>query len=289
MVETRRSVIFLLLSPLFLVLGFVLIYPIFNTIFLSFTDFDIGSGRFEIVGFENYFKIVGDSEFSIALINTIIFVGVGVPIQLALGILLALLLNKTFKLRGLARTIILFPFAIPAALNAIIWRWMYNTDYGLFNDLLMKIGIINSPINWLGRPTLAMTSMIIVSIWKNASYMGLLILAGLQAIPKEVIEAAQIDGARGWRLVKDIVLPLLKPVIIVALILRTIDGFKAFELPFNLTGGGPGISTQTLALYVYKVLFQYLSFDYGCAISTFYFIILMLLSIAYIKLLRARL
>lgn len=189
----------------------------------------------------------------------------------------------------MVRATLLLPWAIPTALNAVIWRWMYNTDYGIFNDLLLKVGLVRTNINWLGQVPLAMISMMIVAIWKTSSFMALILLAGLQSIPNEVYEAAFIDGSTKWTTFKSITLPLLKPAILVSLLFRTMDAFRAFDLPFNLTQGGPVNSTETLSLYAYKVSFQFLEFDYASSVIVMQFAILLALSILYLRFLEVEL
>jgi len=280
----------LLVLPIIIILFFVLLFPIVYTFLLSFSKFSLSSpqqNRF--IGLDNYIKLVHDYEFGSSLWVSVLFTGVTVPLELAVGLALALFMNRAFRGRGIIRTVILFPWAIPTALNAIVWRWLYNTDYGLYNDVLMHLKIIAKPVNWLGVIPLAMIAMMIVAIWKTNSFIMLLLLAGLQSIPEELYDAAEIDGAGRWGCFKGITLPLLRPAILVALIFRSADAFRAFELPFNLTRGGPYNSTETLSLYAYKLFFQFIKFDYASAVAMTQFICLFVLGLCYIRALRIKL
>jgi multiple sugar transport system permease protein len=196
---------------------------------------------------------------------------------------IAVLLNKEFKFRGIVRVAILFPWALPTALNAIMWRWMFNTEFGIINYGLISIGLIEKQLNWLGKEPLAMIAMMSVSTWKTSSFMALLLLAGLQTIPKDLYESAKIDGAGGFKSFFYITLPLLAPAIIVSLLLRTMDALRVFELPFNLTDGGPLNTTETISLYSYRVLFDFFEFNYGSSMVIVQFILIMIISLIYIK------
>jgi multiple sugar transport system permease protein len=264
------------------VVAFVLVYPVVQTAFLSFSETAL-SGGYTVVGFKNFQRLVKTPRFWTAVTNTLVFTAVTVPIELVLGLGLAVMLNKTFYGRGIVRLAVLFPWALPTALNALMWRWMYNTDFGIFNAALVQSGIIDESINWLGKIPLAMISMMIVSIWKTSSFMALILLAGLQSIPDELYEAGIVDGTTGWSAFWYVTLPLLRPTIMVALLLRSMDALRAFELPFNLTDGGPVTSTETLSLYAYKNLFQYVDFNFGASVVILQFIIILMLSLFYIR------
>ncbi|BER91279.1 sugar ABC transporter permease [Thermatribacter velox] len=279
----------LLFLPLFGLLIFVMIFPTFYTFLLSFSRFSLLGNKLVLSGLKNYSSLINDEEFWVSLKNSVLFTGITVPFELVLGLFLALWLNRQFRGKYLVRAALLLPWAIPTALNAVVWRWMYNTDYGIFNDLLLRVGLIRAGINWLGQIPLAMISMMIVAIWKTSSFMALILLAGLQSIPNEVYEAALIDGSTKWTTFKSITLPLLKPAILVSLLFRTMDAFRSFDLPFNLTQGGPVNSTETLSLYAYKVSFQFLKFDYAASVIIVQFAILLVLSILYLRFLEVEL
>ena len=274
----------LLILPAFIILISIFIGPTIYTIVLSFSQYS--SSGIKFVGLTNFVRLVNDPNFWTSFFNTLIFVGVTVPIELILGFLLALVANRAMKGRALIRVALLIPWALPTALNALAWRWMYNTDYGLFNSVLFSLNIIDNPINWLGKIPLAMISMMIVAIWKTSSFMALLILTGLQTIPSELYEAAKIDGASSWQSLRKITIPLVMPSIMVSLLFRTGDAFRAFELPYNLTGGGPVNSTMTLSVYAYNNFFQYLDFGYSSTVALIQFLILLVLAVFYLRTLR---
>ncbi len=282
MLERSRPTGWLLVAPALFVVVFVLVYPVMQTAFLSLgeTGYD---GGYTFIGFKNFQRLMSNSRFWTAVTNTLLFTAATVPIELALGLGLAVMLNKAFHGRGIVRLAVLFPWALPTALNALMWRWMFNSDFGVFNALLMESSIISERINWLGKIPLAMISMMIVSIWKTSSFMSLILLAGLQAIPDDIYEAGVVDGTSGWSAFWHITFPLLRPTIMVALLLRSMDALRAFELPFNLTDGGPVTSTETLSLYAYKNLFQYVEFNFGASIVIVQFMIILALSLMYIR------
>jgi multiple sugar transport system permease protein len=216
----------------------------------------------------------------------LVFTGLSIPLELAMGIGLAVLMNEHFRFKGIARLAVLFPWALPTALNTLMWRWMYNTDYGLFNAAALQSGLVDRPINWLGDETLAMGSMVVVAVWKTSSFMALIILAGLQSIPRDLYEAGRMDGMTRWQEFREITLPLLKGPILVALIVRSMDALRTFELPFNLTDGGPVTATESLSLYAYKVIFDFIEFNYGAAIVVVQFLVIFAMSLLYILTLR---
>jgi multiple sugar transport system permease protein len=279
----------LLVLPAFAIVFIVLFLPTVNTIRMSFTDFSfLEQAANAFIGFKNYSSILGNAEFRSSFWNTVLFTAVTVPLELAFGMMLALVLNRGFAFTGMIRTTILFPWALPTALNAIVWRWLFNADFGFFNNLLYGAGLISEKINWLGEIPLAMQSMMFVSIWKTSSFMALILLTGLQAIPDELYESAAIDGANKVAQFFKITLPLLIPSLLLSMLFRSMDAFRAFELPFALTQGGPAGSTQTLSLFGYRQFFQFLKFDTGAAVSVVQFLFIFLLAMFYLRVFRRR-
>ncbi|MEV8467614.1 sugar ABC transporter permease [Fluviibacterium sp. DFM31] len=275
------------ITPTMLVIIAILVYPILQSIVLSFGQSSIdGSEPYQFVGLKHYAALAGNDRFWNALWVTLLFTGLSIPLELAMGIGLAVLMNEHFRFKGIARLAVLFPWALPTALNTLMWRWMYNTDYGLFNAAALQSGLVDRPINWLGDETLAMMSMVIVAVWKTSSFMALIILAGLQSIPRELYEAGRMDGMTRWQEFREITLPLLKGPILVALIVRSMDALRTFELPFNLTDGGPVTATESLSLYAYKVIFDFIEFNYGAAIVVVQFLVIFAMSLLYILTLR---
>ncbi len=277
----------LLVLPMFVIVVGILFLPTAYTIGLSLSNFSFikGAAR-SFVGLANYFAMFADEEFRSSLINSVFFTGVTVVLELLFGLVLAVILNRKFVMPGLLRATVLFPWALPTALNAIIWRWLFNPDFGLFNSILVTLGFSATKINWLGEIPLSMFSMMTVAIWKTSSFMALILLTGLQTIPADLYEAAEIDGAGFWYRLRRITLPLLTPSILLALLFRSMDAFRAFELPFALTQGGPAGSTQTLSLFGYRQFFQFLKFDTGSAVSVIQFILIMALGALYLRVFR---
>lgn len=274
-----RSQIFFL-APAILIMAGVIIYPLLYVIWLSLHRrlliFDIS--RF--VGLDNFSFLLRDDRFWNALYNTVYFTAVSVSLELILGLSIAILLNRAFMGRGLMRSVILIPWAIPTVVSAKIWEWMYNSDFGILNHLL---GV---NINWLGSAFWAMNAAIFMEVWKTTPFVALLLMAGLQTIDGDLYRSARVDGASGWYIFRRITIPLLMPVILIVLIFRTLDAFRVFDAIYVLTGGGPANTTETLAIYAYKVLFQTLQFGYGSTISIAIFFCVGVITILYVKLLR---
>jgi multiple sugar transport system permease protein len=232
------------------------------------------------VGLDNFGFLLRDDRFWNAFYNTVYFTVISVSLELILGLSIATLLNRTFTGKGLMRSIILIPWAIPTVVSAKMWEWMYNSDFGILNYLL---GV---NINWLGSAFWAMNSAIFMEVWKTTPFVALLLMAGLQTIDGDLYKSARVDGASGWYIFRRITLPLLTPVILIVLIFRTLDAFRVFDAIYVLTGGGPANTTETLSIYAYKVLFQTLQFGYGSTISIAIFICVGIITIIYVRLLR---
>ncbi len=281
---------YLLILPSFLIVFLILVYPALRTISMSFSNFSFlkRSHSISFVGLRNYVKILKDQEFVSSLVNTIQFASISVFLEVIIGISLALIVNREFKMRGVMRTTILFPWVLPTALNAIIWRWLFNTDFGFFNNILYSLGLANGKINWLDAIPSAMISMMAVSVWKTSSFIALITLTGLQTIPRDLYEAAKIDGTSKWKNFRYITFPLILPSVLISLLFRSMDAMRAFELPFALTNGGPAGSTQTLSLFGYRQFFQFLKWDTGSSVSVIQFLFIFLLGLLYIWIFRMR-
>jgi len=265
--------------PAVVLLSCVTIYPVIYVLYLSFHRklliFDIS--RF--VGLENYLFLLKDGRFWNALGNTVYFTALSVSLELLLGLSIALIMSRSFGLRGAVRAVVLIPWAIPTVVSARMWEWMYNTDFGILNYLL---GV---KVNWLGSPFWALNAAVAMDVWKTTPFVAILLIAGLQVIPRELYQAAKLDGAGTWTLFRKITLPLLMPVILVALIFRTLDAFRVFDAIYVLTGGGPANTTETLSIYAYKVLFQTLQFGYGSTLSVIVFLCTGCITVIYLKIL----
>lgn len=272
---------YIFLLPLFLFMtGFILV-PVIGTLVNSFYK-DVPFLPFEFSGLDNYRSLVSDSSFWQSLRFSMLFVLAAVPLELLLGMIIALVLHRAMKSKALLWGAVLIPWAIPSAVSARVWELIYNYNYGLANYVLAKFGLCTDPINWLGGSFSAFWAVTVADVWKTTPFVAIIILAGLQAIPDDFHESAKIDGAGFIRRFFSLTLPLLKPVIIVALLFRTIDSLRVFDVIYVLTGGGPGGATSALSLYGYE---YYLTGDFGyaSAISVILFVIAMLLSILYIR------
>ncbi|HET6419257.1 MAG TPA: sugar ABC transporter permease [Geobacteraceae bacterium] len=275
----RRDGRYIFVAPAIVLLSLVTIYPAIYVFILSLRRKMLIFHISRFTGLDNYIFLLKDDRFWNALWNTVYFTAVSVSLEMLLGLGIALLLNRPFAAKGMVRAAVLVPWAIPTVVSARMWEWIFNSDFGILNYLLgMKI-------NWLGNPSWALHAAIFADVWKTTPFVAILLMAGLQVIPRELGQAARIDGAGAWGVFRHVTLPLLKPVILVALIFRTLDAFRVFDVVYVLTGGGPANSTETLSVYAYKVLFQTLQFGYGSALSVVVFLCVGGISILYIKLL----
>ena len=279
----------LLAAPAIGTILLVAVIPLFQTIQDSLFQISL---KFEnaprpFVGLNNYLSVLSDDSWLSALAVTGVVAGASVVAELVLGMLIALLINRSFRGRGIVRASVLVPWALTTVVSAKMWAWIYDGRYGVINDLLMRAGLIEQPIIFLVRPELTIWAMIAAEIWKTTPFMALLLLAGLQLIPHELYEASALDGASRWQAFWRVTLPMLKPTILVALLFRTIDAVRMFDLPRVLTNGGPGTSTQTVVLYTYNVFFTSLNFGYGSTLAVMIFLIVVVISFVYIKVLGA--
>jgi multiple sugar transport system permease protein len=263
----------LLLLPALLIITLVAFYPIIRCFWISFFEKRAGKEA-EFILFQNYLTAIYDNEFHNSFLNTIIFTSISVVFEFLLGLIFALMLHEVFRGRGLVRAATIVPWALPPAVMAMAWRWIFNDTYGVFGDVLMKLGIIKESIAWLGEPTLAMFSVIFADVWKTTPFVCIILLAGLQTIPKDLYEASSIDGAGYFKQFWMITLPLLRPYIVLALLFRSIQAFAVFDHIWVLTEGGPAGTTQTVSIYIYDTVFRYLKFGYSATLSIIIFIFL---------------
>lgn len=278
----------LLLLPGLLVIAAVALYPIASVLWLSLQHRLPIFGIATFAGLDNYRALLEDARLWRSLGTTLYFTAVAVGLELVLGLAIATLLARSFPGRGLARAALLIPWALPPVVSAKMWEWLYNADFGLLNYLLRSAGLVTGGVNWLGSPAWALHAAIGVEVWKATPFVALLLLAGMQLIPRDLYHAARVDGAGSWACFRRITLPLLLPVLLVVLLFRTMDALRTFDIIFVLTGGGPANTTETLSIYTYKVLFQTLQFGYGSALATVTFAATMLAALGYMRLLTRR-
>lgn len=271
----------LFLIPSILILFLVMYYPITYAIGTSFTNMSIEGANF--VGLSNYIEVFKDQTIIRPLFNTVIYTIFSVFFQLVLGFFAAYYLNFKIKGRTIFRTLLLIPWLIPPVVTAMTWQWIYDSHFGVLNSLLFEFHLIKVYLSWLGDPKLALASVIFVNIWRGYPFMMIMILAGLQAIPREQYEAANIDGANNIKQVIFITIPNLKYILSVAVLLTSIWSFKDFDLVKILTSGGPAGSTEVLSTIVYHTSFKYFDFGRGSTIAVYILMILLVLSSIYLK------
>ena len=272
-------------APAILIIGAIAIFPLGWTIWESLHQHDLRMpwlGR-PFVGLENYLTIARDARFWSALGHTTFFAVVSIVIELVLGLTLALGMNHVIRFRGVVRASVLLPWAIPTVVAALVTRFMFESQSGIVNASLVSTGLLRHPVVWFVEAGTAWVPVILADVWKTTPFVALLLLAGLQNIDAELYEAAATDGAGAWWQLWHITLPLLKPALLVALIFRTLDAFRVFDLIYVLTSGGPGTSTEPIALYAFNALLQNLEFGYGAALSVVIFLVTFGLALMYIR------
>jgi len=271
-----------MLTPSLAVIALVAAYPIGYAVWLSLNEYSVitpGLSRF--VGLDNYSEALSSSEFWDAMITTLVFTAASVGLELAIGLGMALVMHQAFRGRALLRAVVLVPWAILTVVTAITWRTIFEPELGFVNTMLETLSLPGSDIVWLGERGYALGVMILADVWKTAPFMALLILAGLQGIPDELHDAAKVDGANTWQRFRRITLPLLVPAITVALIFRTLDAMRVFDLPYVLTKGANG--TETLSLIAQEELVTNRNTGLGSALSVLTFLTVMGVSFLYIR------
>ncbi len=281
---SERTLGMLLLLPAFALLALIVVYPIGKLMYNSFFDLRLsgGTGQVKFIGFDNYVEVWKDKDFWNAAKNTVLITLITVPGALVVGLGLAMLANLPFKRKWPVRLALLLPWALPLSFAGLIFAWFFHTEYGIVNDVMRMFGQEEQTM-WLLRPNWAFTAICITIIWKTSSFMALILLAGLQMIPKTLYEAAEVDGASKWQQFWQITIPMLMPSIIVALIFRTITALQTFDVPYTMTKGGPGNSTETLAMLIHKTTIDYLDVGYGSTLAVFMFFISLAVTAVYLK------
>jgi multiple sugar transport system permease protein len=252
------------------------------SLYLTFHHWSIIEPDKPFVGLDNYDRLIHDESFRRAAINTVYFTGASVPCTMAIGLGIALLLNQPLRGRSIFRTIYFLPVVTPFVVVSIIWKWLYQPDYGLFNFYLLKTHLIDQPLLWLSSENLAMPSVILMSVWGGIGYSMVIYLAGLQSIPEELYEAAEVDGAGAWARLRYITIPMLRPTTLFLLVIGIIGSFQVFTQIFIMTSGGPVEHTTTMVYFIYQTAFQF--FDMGYASTLAYALFLMLLVFTVINL-----
>jgi ABC-type sugar transport system permease subunit len=288
--ESTLAVLFLI--PAFIALGIFLYYPIAQTFIYSLYNLryttELTPEAF--YGLNNYLNVLNSGPFWSSLGFTLYFTVMAVFFEFWLGFAFAL---ATFRvvpaLRGALRAIIIIPWAIPPIIHAALFRWLYNTDVGLFGSILVNLGLVESPPLFLGSPSLAIHSVIFAYVWKSAAITSIFLMGGLALIPKQLEDAAKVDGARRWMRFRRITLPLMLPTILVTLLFRSIDALRVFDIIYGLTGGGPGTTTEVLSSFAYRFYFSFNQYGAGSAYAIVTFFLVMAVSMVYIRQIAPRL
>jgi trehalose/maltose transport system permease protein len=277
-----------MLLPALVLVALVAIYPLGRTIFDSFTNrqFLEGLEPTQFVGLQNYRDLLDDTVFRDSVVVTVKFTVITVSIELVLGMIMALAVNSGFRGRGAMRAMMLIPWAIPTVVAAQMWKWMLDDVFGVVNDGLLRLHLVDSPVAWISEPSTSLAAVCIVDIWKTTPFVALLLLAGLQVIPRELYEAGDVDGASKWSQFWRITLPLLLPTVFVVLIFRTLDALRVFDVFYVFFGSR--LDTQTMAIYTQNTIVAAGDVGYGAAMSVAIFLIIGMFVAIYATLMRVR-
>lgn len=273
-------------APSLILIFALAIYPLLYTIFISFTELNMMTGETQYKGLTNYIQAFTSGEFWNSVWVTLLFTILSLVIQLPLGVLVALLLNQEFKGRWLLRSIVLVPWAVPTLVNSTLWNWIFNTQYGAANRLLMQFNLISEPIIWFDTPMKAMGVIVFADTWRMLPLYVLMMLASLQTIPQSQIEAAILDGAGAFSRFRNVILPLIKPMLLVVLVIRTMQALKVFDIIYMLTHGGPANGTMVISYFIYNQSFAFMHFSYGAALAIIVAVISTIITVLYVKILK---
>ncbi len=279
----RLGFMLALFTPSLLLISFTFLVPVLYALYLSLYKYNPLFGSSEFLGLGNYLRIFSSGVFWNSLTVTVYFAFAAVLVEVLLGLLIALLLNRSFWGNSVLRAALILPWAVPWVINGIMWKWIYNPKFGALNGLLKQLGLISSYKVWLGDPFTAINMVVLADVWKETPFIALLLLAGLQTIPEHLYEAALTEGAGAWSQFWTITLPMLKPFLAIAVILRGIWAFKTFDLIYSLTQGGPSQSTNVLNFYIYTTSFSRLNFGYGSALSVLFTLLILVLCWLYFR------
>lgn len=270
-------------TPLIVVLAAVVVLPALYNTGLAFLKYDAIRDSWRFVGLGNFDKLVGQEGFWNAVGVTLIWVAGNVALQLVLGMLVALALNAVTSFRALYSSIVMVPWVSSFVIVAVVFLWLYHPEIGVLNDVLLRLGLVAEPVGWLATPGMAQFSLILANTWKFFPLVAITLFTGLQAIPRELMEASRIDGANRFETLRYVVVPLMAPSIATAVLLSAIWAFNAFTLSIIMTGGGPLRATEVLGLYIYKVAFDAFDFGVAAAASLVLFVTILIVTVAYLR------
>lgn len=285
-VDHKRGQAWGLLTPMLLIMVGVTAWPLVRTIWLSLTSATIGGDPAQWVGLDNYLEAIANKGFQESLGRTLYFTVVSVGLELVFGLMVGLMLNQPFKGRAVARALLVLPWALPTVVNAMMWRLIDAPEYGALNGLLFQSGLIDEYRSWLGDPSIAIEMVILADVWKNYPFVALIVLAALQTVPEDLYEAARLDGAGPWTRFLNVTIPGIFGPLSVAVVLRTIEAFKMFDIVYVMTKGGPADTTKPVSFVVYHEAFSYLRIGSAAAYAILMAFLSACLIAAYVFLLR---
>jgi len=289
--KSKDKMGYIFIIPSLTLIFALILYPVLNTLYLSFFNYRVQTmalGK-TFIGLRNFIKIINDDTFFKSLKFTLSFTLVAVSMETIIGMVFAKIMNRKLPGQGIIRTSVLIPWAIPTIISGLMWKFMYSQQYGIINHILLRLQFVQEAIPWLSDSFVAVIAVIIADVWKTTPYMSLLILSGLQTIPVQLYEAAEIDGANKKDIFLKITLPLIKPVLSVAILFRVLATFRIYDLIAVLTSGGPANATQSLSLYTIKTYFDFGNIGYGAALATVTFIISLFISLLFLGSLKSKL
>jgi len=273
-------------APAALVILLVVLVPLLRALWMSLFDISlVRPGVEPFVGLRNYIEQLTSGDFWGATGRALFFTVTSTALELSLGLGLALLMDQPLRFRWLLRSIVILPWALPTIVNALMWRWIDNAEYGALNAVLTQTGLLHDYQPWLSNSDLAMWMVVLADVWKMTPFVAILLLAALQSVDRELIQVAMVDGASSRQAFRLILLPLITPVIMIVLILRTMEAFKVFDIVWIMTGGGPANATQTVAIYAYQTAYQGFDFGRGAALGYIIAVVIMALAAIYLRLL----
>lgn len=279
---SQKKLAAILIIPAVVIIFAIVIYPLLNAFYQSFIDSNLAYPQLrKFIGIGNYIDVLKDKYFWLSILNTVYFTIFSIILEFLFGFIIALVLNEKFYMKWLVRTLIMIPWAIPPVVNATVWKWILNSEYGSLNSILHSLGIIKEYKIWLSSPFWSLMLVILADVWKYTPLVALMLLAALQTIPEDLYEAAKIDGASPFRRFVSVTIPLIKPTVIVVLIFRTFEAFKIFDLVFVMTRGGPAFKTTVISYYAYLETFSQLKVGRGAAIAYIIVIFMSILSYLY--------
>jgi trehalose/maltose transport system permease protein len=277
----RRATAAVFLTPMLAVLALVAAWPLLQTIWFGFTDAQLGAGPANFVGLSNFSSLFGDRGWWRSVANTLIFTVLSVLLEAVLGMVIALALNRPFRGRGLVRAAVLVPWAVPTVVSAKLWAWMLNDVFGIVNAVLVDLGLLARPVAWVASPHTALISVVLVDAWKTTPFVALLLLAGLQVISDELYEAARIDGAGPVQTFHFITLPLLRPALLVALIFRSLDALRVFDIIYVMAGDNP--ASMSMSVFARQQLVEFQDVGYGSAAAVLLFAVVAIVTVIYVR------